>query len=60
MLAENTALLVGFMHHMCKTKLVLLTSGKDSLNRVNKTDIDRTVEQTEMFMKGHNFHSGVD
>ena len=60
LLAENTALLVGFMHHMCKTKLVLLTSGKDSLNRVNKTAIDRTVEQTEMFMRDHNFHSDAD
>ena len=58
LLAENTVLLVGFMHYMCKTKLVLLTSGKDSMNQVNKIAIDRTVEQTELFMNDHDFNSG--
>lgn len=57
LLAENTVLLVAFIHYMCKTKLVLLSSEKDSLNQVNKTAINRTVEQAELFMEDHNFNT---
>lgn len=55
MLAENTVLLVGLLHHMCKTKLVLVASKKDSLNQVNKKEIDRAVSHAEIFLQAHKF-----
>lgn len=57
LLAQNTVLLVGFLHYLCKTKLVLPASNKEQMNQVNKSGVDRAVSHTDLFLKEHNLEA---
>lgn len=51
LITENCCLLVGLLFKMCQVKLVLRTEGKDSLNRVNKSDIQKSIDEADSFLK---------
>ena len=44
-LTENTVLLVGLLYDMCKVKLVLKSSDKNSMNTINTREIDHNISR---------------
>ena len=54
LLVENTVLLVQMLYTLCKTKLVLQAQDKEQLNTINKDEIARVTEQSELFLKDLN------
>lgn len=51
---ENAVLLLSMIYKMCQTKLVLKSSEKDGLNKVNTAAINNVVDETNALLKEHN------
>lgn len=49
-MTENTILLVGLLYKMCKVNLVIKSSQKDSLNTVNKSEINQVVSDAQKIL----------
>lgn len=49
-MTENLVLLVGILHKMCQTKLVLKSEEKDGLNNVNQAEINKVVYEASYIL----------
>lgn len=50
-MTENAVLLVGLLHKMCKTQIVLKSEKEDELNTVNRKEIDSIVANAEYVLE---------
>lgn len=50
-MTENCVLLVGLLHKMCKVNLVIKNEQKDSLNTVNKSEINQAVSDAQKILE---------
>lgn len=50
-LTENTVLLVGLLYNMCKVELVLKGEGKDDMNTINTTAVEKTIDNANAVLK---------
>ncbi len=46
----NTVLLVGMLHKMCKTKLVLKTASRSGINKVNSWEVKKVVGEANQIL----------
>lgn len=46
-ITENTVLLVSLLYNMCKVELVLKGEKENDMNKINKTDIDKSIKNAE-------------
>lgn len=47
LVVQNTVLLVSLLYNMCKVKLVLQTDNENELNKVNTSEIQETLQNTQ-------------
>lgn len=53
-MTENTVLLVQLLYSMCKVKLVLTGKNENDINKVNKIEIDKSIENANNLLSNIN------
>ncbi|MCM3174397.1 hypothetical protein [Paenibacillus sp. MER 99-2] len=48
---QNTVLLVGVLHEMCKVNLVIHSEHNEDINQVNHTEVDKSLNSTEVMVR---------
>ena len=48
---QNTVLLVGLLYKMCQVSLVEKAEGKKDMNRINKSEIDESIRNSEIVLE---------
>lgn len=52
LITENTVLLVGLLYNMCKVELVKKSSNKNDINKINKEDIELSIDNSKKVLIG--------
>lgn len=55
LITENTVLLVNLLYNMGKVKLVLVSDKEEELNKINRDEVNQTIENAESFLNDRLF-----
>lgn len=55
LITENTVLLVNLLYNMGKVKLVLVSDKEEELNKINRDEVNKSMQNAESFLKDRFF-----